>query len=77
VRSLSNLIVSGQVCGGDLIRVDLNSKMSSLIFFKDDENIPTHVMIQMVDASILPPPMVATAESSAVLRSTNAKSSRR
>jgi len=78
VHSLSNLIASGQVCGGDLIRVDLDTERALLTFFKDDENLPAHVMMQMVDASILPPPAVAAA--GAVVETpkvANAKSSRR
>jgi ATP-dependent Clp protease ATP-binding subunit ClpA len=78
VHSLSNLIASGQVRGGDLIRVDVNAEQPLLTFFKDDENLPAHVMMQMVDASILPPPAVATA--GAVVEApkvANAKSSRR
>jgi ATP-dependent Clp protease ATP-binding subunit ClpA len=78
VHSLSNLIASGQVRGGDLIRVDLDAERPLLTFFKDDENLPAHVMMQMVDASILPPPAVAAA--GAVVETpkvANAKSSRR
>jgi ATP-dependent Clp protease ATP-binding subunit ClpA len=78
VHSLSNLIASGQVRGGDLIRVDLDSERSALTFFKDDENMPAHVMMQMVDASILPPPAVAAAGAMVDLpKVANAKSSRR
>jgi ATP-dependent Clp protease ATP-binding subunit ClpA len=78
VHSLSNLIASGQVRGGDLIRVDLNAERPVLAFYKDDENLPAHVMMQMVDASILPPPAVAAAGAVAETpKVANAKSSRR
>jgi ATP-dependent Clp protease ATP-binding subunit ClpA len=78
VHSLSNLIASGQVRGGDLIRVDMDNQQPRLNFFKDDENLPAHAMMQMVDASILPPPVAAAA--GAVVEApkvTNARSSRR
>jgi len=55
VHPLSNLIASGQVRGGDLIRVDFDSALSRLTFFKDAENMPAYTMVQMVDTSIAPP----------------------
>jgi ATP-dependent Clp protease ATP-binding subunit ClpA len=78
VHSLSNLIASGQVRGGDLVRVDFNSERSTLNFFKDEENLPTYAMLQMVDASIVPPPMAASVSAIAeVPKVANAKSTRR
>jgi len=78
VHSLSNLMASGQVRGGDLLRVDFDPEHTALSFFKDAEDLSTHAMLQMVDESIVPPPMVAT--TSAVMdlpKVANAKSSRR
>ena len=78
VHSLSNLIASGQVNGGDLIRVDLDSERSRLTFFKDAESLATYAMLQMVDASIVPPSVAATASAVVELpRAANARSSRR
>jgi ATP-dependent Clp protease ATP-binding subunit ClpA len=78
VHALSNLIASGQVCGGDLIRVDLDDGGSRLTFFKDAEDLATYAMLQMVDASILPPPTVASASTVVELpKVANARSSRR
>uniref|UniRef100_Q023Y0 ATPase AAA-2 domain protein n=1 Tax=Solibacter usitatus (strain Ellin6076) TaxID=234267 RepID=Q023Y0_SOLUE len=51
VHPMSNLIATGQVRGGDLIRVDYDSA-GILTFFKDQEDMPAHVMAQMVDTSI-------------------------
>jgi len=55
VHPLSNLIATGQVGGGDLIRVDYDATLSGLSFFKDAEDIPAYVMARMVDTSIAPP----------------------
>jgi ATP-dependent Clp protease ATP-binding subunit ClpB len=78
VHSLSNLMASGQVRGGDLVRVDLDTERSTLNFFRDDENLPTYVMLQMVDASIVPPPLTASMSAVAEMpKVTNAKSTRR
>jgi ATP-dependent Clp protease ATP-binding subunit ClpA len=61
VHPLSNLMASAEVRGGDLVRVDFDSEACKLVFFKDDENMTTYTMLQMVDESIVPPPMVAVA----------------
>lgn len=55
VHSLSNLMATGQVTGGDLVRVDFDDEMKSLTFFKEAENMPAHVMARMVDRSVSPP----------------------
>jgi ATP-dependent Clp protease ATP-binding subunit ClpB len=55
VHPLSNLIATGQVRGGDLIRVDFDEVSNSLTFFKDDEDMPAFKMAAMVDTSIAPP----------------------
>jgi len=56
VHSLSNLMATGQVVGGDLIRVDFDDELPGLTFFKEAENMPAHVMARMVDKSVTPPP---------------------
>jgi ATP-dependent Clp protease ATP-binding subunit ClpB len=54
VHSLSNLIATGQVRGGDLLRVDYNPDLGTLTFFKDAEDMPAYMMARMVDTSIAP-----------------------
>ncbi|HWF11492.1 MAG TPA: AAA family ATPase [Bryobacteraceae bacterium] len=54
VQPLSNLIASGQVRGGDLLRVDYDSAEACLDFIKDAEDMPTYAMIQMTDMPALP-----------------------
>jgi ATP-dependent Clp protease ATP-binding subunit ClpA len=78
VHPLSNLMASCQVRGGDLVRIDFDSQAQKLIFFKDAEDLSTHAMLQMVDESIVPPPMVAsTGVVTELPRVANAKSTRR
>ena len=56
VHPLSNLMATGQVRGGDLLRVDYSSGIGALTFFKDSEDVPAYEMARMVDTSIAPPP---------------------
>jgi ATP-dependent Clp protease ATP-binding subunit ClpA len=56
VHPLSNLIATGQLRGGDLLRVDFNALTGSLTFFKDAEDMPAYVMARLVDTSLAPPP---------------------
>jgi hypothetical protein len=52
--------------------------LSKLIFYKDAEDLSTHAMLQMVDDSIVPPPMIASASAIAEMpRVANARSTRR
>ncbi len=55
VHPLSNLIATEQVRGGDLIRVDYDSTLCRLTFYKEAEDMPAYAMVQMVDTSIAPP----------------------
>jgi ATP-dependent Clp protease ATP-binding subunit ClpB len=55
VHPLSNLIATGQVRGGDLLRVDFNPAFGALTFFKDAEDMPAYVMARLVDTSVAPP----------------------
>jgi len=78
VHSLSNLMATGQVHSGDLVRVDFDKKSCRLTFVKDAEGLPTYAMMQMVDASIAPPPVVITAGAAVETpKVANAKSTRR
>jgi ATP-dependent Clp protease ATP-binding subunit ClpA len=78
VHPLSNLMASNQVRGGDLVRVDFDSEAGKLIFFKDAEDLSTNAMLDMVDDSIVPPPMIASTSAVAEMpRAANARSTRR
>ena len=56
VHPLSNLIATGQLRGGDLLRVDYSPALGTLTFFKDAEDMPAYVMARLVDTSVVPPP---------------------
>ena len=58
VQPLSNLIATGQVRGGDSIRVDFDPALGCLAFYKGDEDLPAEVIDALVDP-VLP---VAAAE---------------
>jgi ATP-dependent Clp protease ATP-binding subunit ClpB len=78
VHPLSNLMASGQVHGGDLVRVDFDSEITKLTFYKDAQELPMHAMMQMVDASVIPPPMIASISAVAEMpKAANARSTRR
>src|SRR5215471_14239102 len=78
VHPMSNLIATGQVRGGDLLRIDFDMETSGLTFFKDAEDMPTHVMARLVDTSVTPP--ADTVAANAVVdppRLANAKTTKR
>ena len=78
VHPLSNLIATGQVRGGDLIRVDYDDAPGSLTFFKEAEDMPAYAMMQMVDTSSAP--ATSALQAGAVVeapRPANAKGTRR
>jgi ATP-dependent Clp protease ATP-binding subunit ClpB len=78
VHPLSNLIATGQVRGGDLIRVEYDDLMQGLTFFKEDEDMPAHVMARMVDTSVaLPTSVVSMGASVEPLRAVGAKTTKR
>ena len=78
VHPLSNLIATEQVRGGDLIRVDYDTELSRLTFFKEAEDMPAYAMVQMVDTSIAPPLSTYSAGATAEQpRAANARSTRR
>ena len=78
VHPLSNLIASGQVRGGDLLRVDFDSVPGCLAFTKEAEDMPVYAMVQMMET----PPSSLSAAATAPLthfetpRVANAKSHR-
>ena len=49
VHPLSNLIASGQVGGGDVLRVDFDSDCGALIFIKEAEQVPASAMATMIE----------------------------
>ncbi|SPE42545.1 ATPase AAA-2 domain protein [Candidatus Sulfopaludibacter sp. SbA3] len=78
VHPLSNLIATGQVRGGDLIRVDVDAPQGRLTFFKEAENMPAYAMVQMVDVSLTPVQGTFAAGAAAEpARAANARGSRR
>ncbi len=78
VHPISNLIASGQVHGGDLIRVDYDGGLSCLAFTKEAEDMPAYAMVQMIDTSVTMPPAAAAAAPEIDLpRAAHARSSRR
>jgi ATP-dependent Clp protease ATP-binding subunit ClpB len=76
VHPLSNLVATGQVRGGDLIRIDHDRAGDRLTFFKEAESMPFTAMAKMVDSSLMStgaplqasaaahPPRLVTARSS-------------
>jgi ATP-dependent Clp protease ATP-binding subunit ClpA len=78
VHPLSNLMASEQARGGDLIRVDYDASGSHLTFMKEAEDVAIQAMLQMVDGSIAPPPVIAAASAAVEPKlAAHAKSSRR
>jgi ATP-dependent Clp protease ATP-binding subunit ClpB len=53
VHSLSNLMATGQVCGGDSIRIDYDGAQGCVTFFRDAENITLTNMAQMAGVPLL------------------------
>ncbi len=53
VHPLSNLVATGQVRRGDLIRIDYDPSCDRVTFFKEDENMPFTAMAEMVDSSFM------------------------
>jgi ATP-dependent Clp protease ATP-binding subunit ClpA len=77
VHPMSNLIATGQVRGGDLIRVDYDST-GLLTFFKDQEDMPAHMMAQMVDTSVgLPTGSYSMGAAVEPIRAVHAKTTKR
>jgi ATP-dependent Clp protease ATP-binding subunit ClpB len=78
VHPLSNLIATGQVRGGDLVRVDFDDIVGHLTFFREAEDMPAYQMARMVDPSIIS--TAGPSAASAVVeppRAANARGTRR
>jgi ATP-dependent Clp protease ATP-binding subunit ClpB len=79
VQPMSNLIATGQVRGGDLIRVDFDPSCNCMMFLKEAEGLPIQAMADLLDHSItLPvPPLTngATAETAKTQRAHSSKRS--
>src|SRR2546423_7648585 len=78
VHPMSNLIATGQIRGGDLLRVDFNDTLKGLTFFKDAEDMPAYVMARMVDTSVAAPlPAYSAGAAAEPMRAVNAKTTKR
>lgn len=55
IQPLSNLIATGQVRGGDWIRVHYSPETSRPLFTKEAEGLPADTMVEMVDESVVMP----------------------
>ena len=78
VNPLSNLMATGQIHGGDLIRIGYDGEEPRLTFFMEEEDIPAVAMAGMVDASVAWPQGAMVAEAAIVQpHVANARSSRR
>ncbi len=49
VHPLSNLIASGQVGGGDVLRVDFDEESDGLVFIQEAEDVPLSAMATMIE----------------------------
>jgi ATP-dependent Clp protease ATP-binding subunit ClpB len=78
VHPLSNLIATEQVRGGDLLKVDYDTELERMTFFKEAEDMPAYTMMQMMEAPVTNPVGTFTTGAGAeVPRSTIARSTRR
>jgi ATP-dependent Clp protease ATP-binding subunit ClpA len=77
VHPMSNLIATEQVRGGDLVRVDYDSLINRLTFFKEAEDMPAYAMVQMVDNSITAPVTTTATATVEGPRLVSARSSRK
>jgi len=74
VQPLSNLIATGQVRGGDSIRVDFNPALGCLTFYKDGEDVPADAMADLTDPAL--PDQAAEVSQGAVVELTRAAKAR-
>jgi ATP-dependent Clp protease ATP-binding subunit ClpA len=54
VHPMSNLIATGQVRGGDMLRIDFDSTESRLVFLKEAEGLPSQFLQQITTPSMSP-----------------------
>ncbi len=78
VQPMSNLIATGQVRGGDLIRVDFDSSCNLMTFLKEAEGLPIQAMADLLDHSItLPVPALTNGATAETAKTQRAHSSKR
>lgn len=77
VQPMSNLIATGQVRGGDLIRVDREGDSSGLTFQREAEGLPVRAMAEMVAEPVRSWVRVASAALPETAQRMTARSSRR
>jgi ATP-dependent Clp protease ATP-binding subunit ClpA len=78
VHSLSNLVATGQVRRGDLIRIDYDPSCDRVTFFTEVESMPFAAMAEMVDLSFMMADTTLPASAAAhPPRAVTARSSRR
>ena len=66
VQPLSNLMATGQIRGGDYIRVDLDAARNALTFFREANGLPSREMSELTHRPAMSPTIAlakgATAE---------------
>ncbi|HEY4506826.1 MAG TPA: AAA family ATPase [Candidatus Paceibacterota bacterium] len=77
VQPMSNLIASGQVRGGDWIRVDFDEENKTLTFTREAEGLPVQDMAKLVDTSVLLPVLGLSKAPIEPARTQTARSSKR
>jgi ATP-dependent Clp protease ATP-binding subunit ClpB len=78
VQPMSNLIATGQVRGGDLIRVDFDPSCNLMAFLKEAESLPIQAMADLLDHSItLPVPALTNGATAETAKTQRAHSSKR
>ncbi len=77
VQPISNLVASGQVRGGDLIRVDHGAGRKELEFAREDESLPLHALAELAGAALTLPASAFTSAAAETPRTQSARSSRR
>ncbi len=67
VHPLANLIASGQIRGGDWVRVDFDAAAGRMTFVKEAECLPQAALAQLTDSSVELPPEILAAEAAVQL----------
>ncbi len=65
VHPLANLVATGQVRGGDWIRVDYDPKAGGMTFVKEADSLPAAALAQLTDNSVEVPPELLVAQAAA------------
>lgn len=77
VQPLSNLIATGQIHGGDLIRVDYDKEPGALTFLKEDEGLELEHMTRLAASGVGPVRVTAAAAHAHPTRAPAVRSTRR